>query len=78
MAASLRSRHKAILNNAILLWNLTFGRVEELEYPHALRPVLRRLRTLTEISLPNFAEEDSTEVRHVHVPASLIGKPVAD
>lgn len=63
--SSLKSRHKAFLNQSILLWNRTFGSLDELEYPIALRPVLLRLRTLTELQLPNFMAEENTEVsRH--------------
>jgi hypothetical protein len=64
IVSSLKSRHKAILNDSILLWNRTFGRVDKLDYPAALRPVLLRLRTLTDIELPNFAEDDN-EVCHL-------------
>lgn len=60
--SSLKSRHKAFLNQSILLWNRTFGSVEELEYPLALRPVLLRLRTLTELELPNFTVDEDAEV----------------
>lgn len=62
IASSLKSRHKAILNNSILLWNRTFGNVDGLEYPATLRPVLLRLRSLTDLELPNFPPEDDTEV----------------
>lgn len=64
--SSLRSRHKAILNQSILLWNRTFGSVDVLEYPNALRPVLLRLRTLTDLDLPNFTVDDDTEVCLLH------------
>lgn len=59
IVSSLKSRHKSILNDSILLWNRTFGIVEGLEYPDALRPVLLRLRTLTNLELPNFKEDDN-------------------
>ena len=62
VVSSLKSRHKAFLNQSILLWNRTFGSVDGLEYPKALRPVLLRLRTLTELELPNFTVDDDTEV----------------
>lgn len=62
VVSSLKSRHKAFLNQSILLWNRTFGSVDGLEYPKALRPILLRLRTLTELELPNFTVDDDTEV----------------
>lgn len=66
IVSSLRSRHKAVLNQSILFWNRTFGSVDGLEYPNALRPVLLRLRTLTELDLPNFTVDDDTEVYSHH------------
>lgn len=62
VTASLSSRHRSILNDAIALWNATFGGAEHLEYPENLRKVLSRLSKVTEIQLPKFPYEADTEV----------------
>jgi len=51
-----------IVNDAIALWNTTFGGAEQLEYPENLRKVLSRLSKVTELQLPTFPYEDETEV----------------
>lgn len=45
-----------IVSESIETWNQTFGIVDCLEYPEALRPVLLNLRARTNILLPNFPE----------------------
>lgn len=60
--SSLRSRHKAILNDAVLLWNRAFGISPVLEYPDNLLPVLSKLKCLTYLQLPNFPERHDPEV----------------
>ena len=54
MISSLKSKQKAVINESIQLWNQTFGTAKSLEYPASLLPVLVKLRTLTDISLPTF------------------------
>ena len=58
VVAGLRSRHKAVVNEFINLWNSTFGEEGTVEYPEDLRTVLRKLRPITDIRLPNFPESD--------------------
>lgn len=62
IAASFRSRQKAIVNASIQTWNQTFGIVDRLEYPEALRPILLKLRARTKILLPNFPEGIDSDV----------------
>ncbi len=61
--ASLKSRQRVIVNESIQMWNRTFGIVDSLEYPVALRPVLLKLRVLTDILLPNFPDGVDSDVR---------------
>lgn len=62
VVAGFRSRHKAVVNEAIVMWNSTFGGEGTLEYPEELRNILRKLRPITELRLPNFPELDGEEV----------------
>ena len=62
MSSSLRSRHRTIVNDAISLWNKTFGAVAELKYPDELLKTLARLREVTEIELPTFPEVENVDV----------------
>lgn len=77
ITSGLNSRHKAIVNESVLLWNRTFGLVEGLEYPDNLQPVLLKLKTLTSIYLPNFEKMDNIEVcppKHQVLLAELANK----
>ena len=62
VTSSLKSRHRAIVNDAISLWNKTFGTVVELDYPDELLKTLASLREVTEIDLPCFPEVDNVDV----------------
>lgn len=62
VVAGFRSRHKAVVNKAIVMWNSTFGGQDTLEYPEDLRTILQKLRSMTELRLPNFPALDSEEV----------------
>lgn len=62
VTSSLRSRHRAIVNDAIGSWNKTFGTVVELEYPEKLLKTLARLKEVTEIELPCFPELENVDV----------------
>lgn len=62
IAANLKSRQKAILNESIQTWNQTFGIVDGLKYPEDLRPILLKLRARTNILLPNFPEGMDSDV----------------
>ncbi|KAL9127422.1 MAG: hypothetical protein Q9217_003691 [Psora testacea] len=61
VTASLRSRHSAILNDAVIVWNRTFGCAETLIYTEDLRRALIKLRAVTDIDLPSFSETDEQE-----------------
>ena len=62
VTASLRSRHKTILNDAVVMWNRTFGCVEALDYSEDLRRTLMKLKLMTDIDVPGFSEADEQEV----------------
>lgn len=62
IVSSLRSRQRTVVNRAIQMWNRTFGAAEHLEYPDALRPVLLKLRKLTDLFLPSFPDMGDSEV----------------
>lgn len=46
------------MNESIGLWNCTFGNAEFLEYRDDLRIALSKLKSVTEMKLPNFPEDD--------------------
>ena len=60
--SSLRSRHRFIVNDAISLWNCTYGTAMQLDYPDALRVTLARLKSITEIKLPTFPDVEGVDV----------------
>ena len=62
LVAGLRSRHKAVVNKFIAMWNEIFGVEDTLEYPEDLKNVLQKLRPVTELRLPTFPAKYSEEV----------------
>ena len=57
ICSGLESRHRAIVNASIRLWNSTFGASKEhLRYPDGVKNALLRLRLAVEIQLPFFPE----------------------
>ena len=60
--AGLSSRHKSIVNESVLLWNRTFGLVQDIECSVGLREILLRLRRITDIEMPDLHMGDETEV----------------
>ncbi|CAD6590030.1 MAG: hypothetical protein ASARMPRED_004531 [Alectoria sarmentosa] len=62
VVAGFRSRHKTVVNQAIIMWNSTFGGEGTLEYPKDLRDTLQKLRSMTELRLPSFPELNGEEV----------------
>ena len=79
ITSSLGSRHRFIVNDAIGLWNSTFGTANQLDYPDTLRVNLARLRSMTDIQLPTFPEKDDAVVSFHRVlkwPTPLIAKKV--
>lgn len=71
IVCSLKSRQKMIINEAIQMWNRTFGAVEYLEYPDPLRPVLLKLKKLTDLSLPAFPDGKDSEVSRMILQRGL-------
>ncbi|KAL8989903.1 MAG: hypothetical protein Q9177_001315 [Variospora cf. flavescens] len=63
LAAGFRSRHKTIVNDLVVVWNHSFGKAKALEYPATLHHVLARIRLSTEVELPGFVDDETTEVR---------------
>ncbi|KAF8453163.1 Rap1-interacting factor 1 N terminal-domain-containing protein [Terfezia claveryi] len=57
ISAGLESRRKVIVNAAIEAWNETFGAQNSLEYPARVRVVMKKLRPIADINLPNFPED---------------------
>lgn len=60
--AGFQSRHRSIVNNMITMWNHTFARVDNLEYPAELQAVLTNLRPTVDLELPGFVEDAELEV----------------
>ena len=63
VTASLRSRHKAILNDAIAIWNRTFGSTENVDYSEDLRKALIKLKLMADTDVPGFSKAEEQEVR---------------
>ena len=62
ITASLRSRHKTILNDAVQMWNRKFGCSGMLDYTDDLRGALLNLKLLTEVDTPGLIDEQSQQV----------------
>ena len=69
--AGFKSRHKAVVNGFIAMWNNTFGVEETLEYPEDLRIVLQKLQSMTELRLPTFPERIGEEVSRLSWSAKM-------
>ncbi|KAI9841331.1 MAG: hypothetical protein M1837_000764 [Sclerophora amabilis] len=61
ICSGLSSSRQSILNEAIAMWNSTFGAEEALEYPPKVQIVLQRLKPLVELRLPTFPESRQDE-----------------
>ena len=72
VVAGLRSRHKTVVNESVVLWNSTFGEEIIVEYPEDLRTVLQKLRPMIDIRLPNFPESNGDEVSGLRLAAHKI------
>ncbi|KAI4093186.1 MAG: hypothetical protein LQ344_003013 [Seirophora lacunosa] len=62
LAAGFRSRHKTFVNDLIDAWNQSFGKAKALEYPATLHHALARIRLNTEVDLPGFVNDETTEI----------------
>lgn len=69
VVAGFRSRHKAVVNESVIMWNGTFGGQDTLEYPQDLGTILQKLRPMTELRLPNLPELDGEEVSELDLAA---------
>ena len=69
--AGFRSRHKAVVNESIAMWNNTFGIEDTLEYPEDLKAVMQKLRFMTELRLPTFPERTGEEVSGLCLSAEI-------
>ena len=66
VASGLSSRRKSILNRAIEMWNATFGKESNLQYPPKVEKALRRLRPIVDLQLPSFPDAADGDVsKHV-------------
>ncbi|KAI1198410.1 Rap1-interacting factor 1 N terminal-domain-containing protein [Nemania serpens] len=54
LCCAFKSKHRHIVNNAVLLWNRGFENATEIQYPATLRDVLVSLRPYVDIALPSF------------------------
>lgn len=63
LAAGFSSRHEAIVNDLIGVWNQTFGKTAALDYPAPLHRALTRFHSRGDIELPTFVNDEQTEVR---------------
>jgi len=68
--SGLESRHRSIVNQAIRMWNSTFGHSKQtLEYPERLKQALQSLRPITDLQLPFFPNSlESEEVSGYRQP----------
>lgn len=62
IVSSLRSRHRVILNEAIAVWNETFGAAKDLEYPLELQKAVLKLQNVSDIVLPGLPHIEDSEV----------------
>ncbi|KAA8893999.1 Rap1-interacting factor 1 N terminal-domain-containing protein [Sphaerosporella brunnea] len=58
LSSGFESWRKGTVNATIKLWNDTFGKQRTLNYPSRLRTALAKLKTVADISLPDFPEEN--------------------
>lgn len=73
ISAGLESRRKVIVNNSIQAWNDTFGAQDSLEYPARVRVVMKKLRPIADINLPNFPEDiDEVYIFHSPITTNLL------
>ena len=66
LTSCLRSRHKPILRQSILMWNRTFGAADSLNYPERLQKVLLKLKDVADVRLPGFSDLVNTEVSRAY------------
>lgn len=62
LCSAFESKHRSIVNAAIMLWNSTFGSQATLEYPPCILVALRRLQGIADLQLPSFPKDSEDEV----------------
>jgi hypothetical protein len=85
LTAGFTSKHRAIVNKSIIIWNATFGKADNLTYPDPLRQALIKLASIADIELPGIAKQDLESVSTVlefadtpedlEEPENVEGKP---
>ena len=69
LCCAFRSKHRHIVNNAVLLWNRSFDSTSEVDYPATLKDVLLSLRSYVDLTLPGL--DDSTCATNDFAPMFL-------
>ncbi|KAI1158815.1 Rap1-interacting factor 1 N terminal-domain-containing protein [Nemania serpens] len=59
LCCAFKSKHRHIVNNAVLMWNRDFENATEIQYPATLRDVLLALRPYVDIALPGLGVSNS-------------------
>jgi hypothetical protein len=59
LSSGVESRRKGTVSATVNLWNNTFGKQSSLSYPARLRTALAKLKTVADILLPSFPEDDT-------------------
>ncbi|KAI8946367.1 Rap1-interacting factor 1 N terminal-domain-containing protein [Xylaria longipes] len=54
LCCAFKSKHRHIVNTAVLLWNQGFENANEIQYPETLKDVLLSLRSYADIALPGL------------------------
>ncbi|KAI0410107.1 Rap1-interacting factor 1 N terminal-domain-containing protein [Xylaria palmicola] len=54
LCCAFRSKHRRVVNAAVLLWNQSFENASEIQYPETLKDVLLSLRPYVDITLPGL------------------------
>jgi hypothetical protein len=62
ICSGLESKHKHTVSAMVTLWNSTFGKESDLEYPPRLTEAILRLRPIADIRLPSFPNHHRNEV----------------
>ncbi|MCJ1400312.1 hypothetical protein MMC11_003517 [Xylographa trunciseda] len=75
IGASLSSRHKAVINQAIDLWNSTFGLATDVEYPPSIIVALGRLRPIVDILTPGLVNNIDECIEYDSTPFNFIETP---
>ncbi|KAI1739140.1 Rap1-interacting factor 1 N terminal-domain-containing protein [Xylaria scruposa] len=59
LCCAFKSKHRHIVNTAVLLWNQGFENASEIQYPETLKDVLLSLRSYADVALPGLDIEMS-------------------